>query len=203
MRKFIPLVIVVCFLSLAQPAKSFLEFEKFLIPFKKKHIQTVKIINHPDAPVEILEAKVADKGSEKTKTLTGIFNDFSVKVKNIGDKDIMAYRVAWTLKLPFQNWVDQRTEVNSIDVLPVGKEQSIHFKKDKFFRDDAYYYVEIMRVQFTDESIWEAPEIEETQTREDKVKEEIESIEEKSIKEMTLEEIKQKLQITNGAELAK
>lgn len=192
------------FLSLAQPAKSFLDFEQFLIPFKKKHIQTVKIINHPGTPVEILSAKVADKGSSRTKTLTGIFNDFNVQVLNTSGKDVMSYRVAWTLKLPFQDWVDQRTEVNSIDLLLAGKEQTLHFKKDKYFRDDAYYYVEIIRVQFSDEEIWEAPEIEETLIRADKIKDEINSIEEKSIENMSLDEIKQQMQqSTNGAELVK
>ncbi len=204
MRNFIALIIVVCLLSLAQPAKSFIEFEKFLIPFQKKHVQTVRIINHPDAPIEILSAKVADKGSEKTKTLKGIFNDFSVKVKNTSGKDVMSYRVAWTLKLPFQNWVDQRTELNSIDVIHAGQEQSIGFKKDKYYRDDAYYYVEIVEVQFNDEEIWKAPEVEETLTRDDKVKQDIESIQEKSIDDMSLDEIKEQMQkTTNGAALTK
>ena len=151
MRKFTPLVIIVWLFFLIQPAKSFIEFEKFLIPFQKKHIQTVKIINHPGAPVEILSAAVADKGSDMTKSLNGIFNDFSVKVKNTSGKDVMSYRVAWTLKLPFQSWVDRRTELNSIEVLHAGQEQELNFKKDKHFRDDAYYYVEIVRVQFSEE----------------------------------------------------
>jgi hypothetical protein len=164
-----------------------------------KYVKTVRIINHPGAPVEIVSANVSDKGSEKFNSLTGIYNNFEVKVKNTSSKNIMACRVAWTLKLPFQSWVDQRTELNSIEVLHPGDEQVLSFRKDRFYRDDAYYYVEIERAQFDDDEIWEAPEIEATTTRLDKVQEEINSIEEQSIDEMSVDEIKQQMkQAGNG-----
>jgi hypothetical protein len=202
-RKFIALVIVVYVLSLAQPAKSFWGFKK-LFGDKNKHTKTVRIINHPEVPVEITSANVSDQGSEKFNSLTGIYNNFEVKVKNISNKDVMAYRVAWTLKLPFQSWVDERTELNSIEVLGPGEEQVLSFRKDRHYRDDAYYYVEIARAQFADDEIWEAPEMEATATRLDKVQEEINSIEEKSVEDMSIEEIKQQMQqAANGTELVK
>jgi hypothetical protein len=193
-RKFIPLVLVICFLSLSQPAKSFLGLGKLFNRSNNKYVKTVRIINHPGAPVEIVSANVSDKGSEKFNSLTGIYNNFEVKVKNTSSKNIMACRVAWTLKLPFQSWVDQRTELNSIEVLHPGDEQVLSFRKDRFYRDDAYYYVEIERAQFDDDEIWEAPEIEATTTRLDKVQEEINSID-----EMSVDEIKQQMkQAGNG-----
>lgn len=164
----------------------------------------MRILNVEGAPVKILEAKVADKGSARNKSMTGIFHDFSAKVVNTTNRDIMAFRLVWTLKLPFQSWVQKSIETNSIEVLKAGATQTIHFKIDKHFRDDAYYYVTIPSVQFSDDEIWEAPENEETATRLEKVKSEIDSLEDRTIDDMTLEEIKHHMQeSTNGAGLAK
>lgn len=201
MKKIIYLAVILSFFLVSQPAKSFWN------PFKRsnnKYTKTVRIINHDDSPVVITSASVSDKGSEKFNSLTGIYNNFEVKVKNTTSRDVMAYRLAWTLKLPFQSWVDQRTELNSVEVLHPGDEQVVGFRKDKYFRDDAYYYVEIERVQFSNDEIWEAPEMEATTTRLDKIQEEINSIKDKSVEDMSLDEIKQQMeQAVNGTELVK
>lgn len=194
---------VFCLLFLMQPAKSFIEFEQIWAPFKKTKPRVVKVINQEGVPLLIAKAEVRDKGSERTKELNGVYNDYKVIVQNNSGKDVLAYRIAWILKLPFQNWVEERIEVNSIHPLPAGASQSLNFKMDKYFRDDAYYYVEVMKVQYTDESIWEAPESEEVITRQDKVKQEIESIQEGSIEDLSLDEIKQQVNGTNGASLSK
>ena len=204
MKKIIPLVLVLSLFLVSQPAKSFWN------PFKRsnnKYTKTVRIINHEGVPVVITDASVRDNGSEKFNSLTGIYNNFEVKVKNTSARDVMAYRVAWTLKLPFQSWVDQKTEFNSVEVLHPGDQQLVGFRKDKYFRDDAYYYVEIVQVQFADDEIWEAPKMEATATRLDKVQEEINAIEDKSLDDMSVDEIKQQVQkmqeAANGTELVK
>ncbi|MDA0772788.1 MAG: hypothetical protein O3C63_07585 [Cyanobacteria bacterium] len=199
MRKFVPLLVVVLFVCSLQPAKSFLDFEDFLIPFKKHHRQTVHVINHVDAPVLIVEARVDDRGSNHFKTFTGILDTYHLKVQNVSGKKILAYRIAWTLKHPFQDWVYRTIEANSIDLFMPGALQKVSFKRDKHYRQDAYYYAEISKVEFDDETIWKAPEHDETMTAEDIIQQEIDAIEEKSIDDLSIDELKELVPQVNGA----
>lgn len=199
MRNFVPLLVIVLFVCSLQPAKSFLDFEDFLIPFKKHHLQTVHVINHVDAPVSIIEARVDDRGSNHFKSFTGILDTYHLKVRNISGKKILAYRIAWTLKHPFQDWVYRKIEVNSIDLFMPGALQTVSFKRDKHYRQDAYYYAEISKVEFDDETIWKAPEHEETMTADDIIQQELNTIEEKSIDDLSIDDLKELAPQVNGA----
>ena len=198
-RKFAPLIVVVLFICSLQPAKSFLDFEDFLLPFKKHHQQTVHIINHVGVPVSIIEARVDDRGSDHFSAFTGILDTYHLKVENVSGRTILAYRVAWTLKHPFQDWVYRKIEANSIDLFKPATVQTVSFKRDKHYRQDAYYYAEISKVEFDDESIWEAPEHEDTMTVDDILKQELDALEEKSIEDLSLEELKEIAPQVNGA----
>ncbi|MDD9898202.1 MAG: hypothetical protein OXU45_04285 [Candidatus Melainabacteria bacterium] len=189
MRSFVALLFVAMFLGSIQPAHSFFDLDEILRPFRKKHEQTVHIINHIGCPVVIDEAHVGDRGSDHFKTFTGILDTYRVKVRNASGKKILAYRVAWTLKHPFQNWVFRKIVANSIDMMDVGTEQTVSFKRDKHYRQDAYYYAEIIKVEFDDETIWEAPEHDDAMTVEDILQQEIDEMDETSIDDLSLDEV--------------
>jgi hypothetical protein len=68
------------------------------------------------------------------------------------------------------------------------------FKRDKHFRDDAYYVIKIAKVQYADNNeVWEAPDDDETEL--DAIKKQIDSIEEKSIDDMSVDEIKETTEV--------
>lgn len=175
------------------PEASILDFEDIFNLFKKRHKQTVKITHNEDSPVKIIFAEVSDRGTRRFDDMKGAVDDFQVKVQNLSDKVVMTYEVTWTMRHPFEEYVIKKVTVNSINKLAIGKTQKLEFRKDKYHRDDTYYNVEITRAEFEDESIWEAPEKEDDFfTQLDYLKKEINSIEEKDIEDMSLEEIKEK-----------
>lgn len=201
-KNFRLFLIALVFVSFLKPACAFLEFEKITEFFKKKNTsRIVKIINYPDSPVQIMEGRVSDKGSATFSAMRGVFHNFRVKVKNISGKNILSYRVSWVIRHPFENWVYGKVETNSIEELKPGRTQELSFRRDKHFRDDGYYFVKISEVEFDDRSLWRAPEDEETTVRLDKVKQEIDSLKEKSVEEMSLDEVKQHAIDSNGKSL--
>jgi hypothetical protein len=134
--------------------------------------------------------------------MKGAVDDFQVKVQNISDKVVRTYEVTWSLRHPFEEYIIKKVTVNSINSLAVGKAEKLDFRKDKYHRDDIYYNVEITRVEFEDESIWEAPEKEDDFfTQLDSIKKEIDSLEEKSIEDMSLEEIQEQSGLDPSADL--
>lgn len=191
MKTYISLFILVFLLSnsLASQAVSnkgfrsdmtFMDFDDITNFFHKGHKNVVHIIKHADAPVSIVSAEVVDKGTLYFESLKGSQNTYEVKVHNDSGKDILAYQVHWILKHPFENYISHRIVANSIKSLKSGATQTFRFKRNKHFRDDAYYYVEISKVEFLDdENIWEAPDVEEYKRvgPMDKVKEEIDAME--------------------------
>jgi len=194
---------IILLISLAQPGfarmmgfdpeMTFIDLEFFTNMFKKHHEQTVHIISNEGSPVVISEAVVADKGTKRFPDLHDGVDTYRVKVKNISGRPILAYEVTWTLKHPFEDYTLKKITVNSIDLLGQGSKQTLEFTKDKYFRSDAYYYVEITKVEFDDdESIWEAPEHEDIFTEFDAIKKEIDSIEEEDVDSMTKEELIEK-----------
>lgn len=188
-------MIAIALMSIVKPAYAFLEFEKIRTYFKKKDVsRIVKIINYPDAPIQITEGQVSDKGSATFGEMTGVFHNFKTKVTNISGKKILSYRVSWIIRHPFESWVYGKVEANSIKELNPGDSQEISFRRDKHFRDDAYYFVKISEVEFDDQSTWEAPIEEETTARLDEIKKEIDAIKDKNIKDMSLDEIKEQVE---------
>lgn len=192
MKTYISLFILVFLLSnsLASQAVSnkgfrsdmtFMDFDDITNFFHKGHKNVVHIIKHADAPVSIVSAEVADKGTVYFESLKGSQNTYEVKVHNDSGKDVLSYQVSWILKHPFEDFISHKITANSIKPLKAGTTQTFRFKRSKHFRDDAYYYVEISKVEFLDdENIWEAPDVEEYKRvgPMDKVKEEIDSMEE-------------------------
>ena len=188
MRKlFVTLSILALSLTSAQAVSnrtiradmSFMDFEDLSGLFKTKYKQVVRKINHADSPVKIVEAEVSDKGTNFFKGFVGVRNTFKVKVKNTSHKDVLAYQVSWVLKHPFEDYIFHRILTNSIHVLKPGKTQELSFKKNKHYRDDAYYYLEITKVEFDGvDEYWEAPEIEDYKqhTQLENVKKEIDEM---------------------------
>jgi hypothetical protein len=178
------------------PEASFFDFEDIVGLFKKQHKQTVKIIHNDDSPIEILRAEVSDKGTSRFKSLKGSVDDFQVMVQNISSKTILTYEVTWIMKHPFEEFLVKKLTVNSINQIIAGMTQKLEFRKDKYYRDDTYYYVELTKVEFEDGTIWEAPEKEEDFfTQLDSLKKKINTLEEKSIDDMTIHEIKERLKL--------
>ena len=172
------------------PEMTILDLEFITDLFKTRHKQTVHIINNPDSPVIVKAAEVSDKGTRNFKDLKDGVDDYQIEVQNVSGRPILAYETTWTLKHPFEDYTFKKITVNSVDPLLVGRSQKLEFRRDKYFRSDAYYYVEITKVEFDDdESVWEAPEHEETYTEFDAIKKEIDSIDEKDIDEMSTEEL--------------
>jgi hypothetical protein len=178
------------------PETTIIDLEDVFNLFKKRHRQTVKIVNNEDSPMKIFFAEVSDRGTRRFDDMKGAVDDFQVKVQNISGKPILTYEVSWTMRHPFEEYIIKKVSVNSIDKLDVGKTQKLEFRKDKYHRNDTFYYVEVTRVEFEDETIWEAPEKEDDFfTQINSIKNEIDTLEEKSIEDMTLEEIKQRSNI--------
>ena len=172
------------------PEMTIIDLEYITNFFKKPHKQTVHIINSSTSPVVIQKAEVSDRGTRRFKDLKGGVDDYQVKVKNVSGRRILAYELTWTLKHPFEDYILKKIRVNSIDALPPNETQKLEFRRDKYYRDDAYYYVEVTKVEFDDdESIWEAPSREDIYTQEDVIKKEIDSIEEKTLDDMSKDEI--------------
>lgn len=172
------------------PEGTFIDLEDITNLFKRRHTQSVRILDNEDSPVKILKAEVSDKGTRRFKDLKDGVDDYEVKVKNVSGRVILTYEVTWTLKHPFEDFTLKKITANSVNKLKAGRSQVLDFRRDKYFRDDAYYYAEITKVVFDDdESIWEAPEHEESFTELDALKKQIESIKEEDIDEMSTEEI--------------
>jgi hypothetical protein len=172
---------------------SFADFEELSNLFKPHHKQSVFKINHDNSPIKILRAGVRDQGTVFFKGLSGARNTYRIEVENVSQKEILAYQVTWILKHPFEDYVFHKIKVNSIKPLGVGEKQKLQFRRNKHYRDDAYYYVEISKVEYADdEMIWEAPEIEKykTHTQMDDVKRQIDEMEEdKGLEGLSEEEI--------------
>jgi len=141
------------------PSKAFLiEWEDLVQYFKKPTKQSVHVLNNYGSPLSITEASVYDQGSARFKELTNVFHTFTVNVKNNTSRTILSYELSWTMKHPFENYVYHTIKTNSIDPLAPSQNQIFKFKRDKHYRDDVYYFVEVTRVQFADsDDIWEAP----------------------------------------------
>lgn len=170
--------------------------------FKKPAGQTVHVIDNADSPVKILKAEVFDKGTARFPDLKGGVDDYQIQVQNLTDRTILAYEVTWTLRHPFEDYTFKKITANSIDKLGPGKTQKLEFRRDKYFRADAYYYAEITKVEFNDdESIWEAPIHEDSFTELDALKKEIDSMEEEDIEDMSTDELIEKTGATllNGS----
>ena len=160
---------------------TFLDFEDITELFSPIHKQVVHVLNHDDSPLIIKDAEVSDRGTVFFKDLTGAQNTYRLKVKNVSGRRILAYEVTWVLKHPFEDYVFNKMTVNSINPVSAKGTQVIKFRRPKHYRDDAYYYAEISRVEFDDdESIWEAPELDEfdATTRLEKIKKQIDGIDE-------------------------
>ena len=184
------------------PETNIIDLEDVFNLFKKRHKQSVKITHNQDSPVKVVYAEVSDKGTRRFEDMKGAVDDFQVKVQNISDKVVRTYEVTWSLRHPFEEYIIKKVTVNSINSLAVGKAEKLDFRKDKYHRDDIYYNVEITRVEFEDESIWEAPEKEDDFfTQLDSIKKEIDSLEEKSIEDMSLEEIQEQSGLDPSADL--
>ncbi len=182
------LVILVSLLA-ANPSQAFfLDFDKF---FEKRHNKkqkvNIQIINDESCPVEIIEADVSDKGGMKFKELKDIYHTFTTKVLNTSDDKVITYQLAWRIRLPFRDYVDHSVIVDSIESLEAGEEQSINFKRDKYFRNDASYIVQVTKVELDGNKLWEAKDLEITQDRWAKAKsvlEETESNDSSSVEEL-------------------
>lgn len=187
------------------PETTFLDFEDITNLFHKRYKQAVNIYTSADSPITILKAEVSDRGTRRFPDLKGGVDDYQVKVRNVSGKLIRSYEVTWTLRHPFEDYTIKKISTNSIEKLGINRTQKLEFRRDKYFRDDAYYYVEITKVQFDDESVWEAPEREEVYSELDAIKKEIESIDEKNIDDMTTDEIIEQTGATtiNGAPATK
>lgn len=182
-----------------RPDMSFMDFEDITEYFHPKHKQTVHIIKHKDSPLEITKAEVSDRGTVFFSGLSGVKNTYSVNVKNNSGRKILAYEVTWVLKHPFEDYVFHKIHSNSIDPVKVDGIQTLKFRRSKHYRDDAYYYVEISKVEFDDdESIWEAPELKSfnQHSRLDAVKEQIDAMGDEGnldvIDQETLDALKEK-----------
>jgi len=146
--------------------------------------QNVRIINHANSPIIIKNASVADKGTIAFKDLHSAQNTYEVEVQNTTNRLVLAYQVTWVLKHPFEDFIYHKIHTNSINKVDPNASQKLTFRRPKHFRDDAYYYVEISKVEFYDnESVWEAPDIDSftAGTQYDAIKEEIDSMPEDEI----------------------
>lgn len=140
------------------------------------------MINHEGAPITIESASVSDRGTKGFAELKDAVNDFVVNVHNNSGRNVLSYQVAWTMKFPFEDYIVKKIKANSIELLKSGDEQELEFRRDKFFRDDVYYFVEISKVEFDDDrSIWEAPLSDETSTEYEKIQKELHELEEMGI----------------------
>ena len=149
------------------PAKAFLiEWEDLVKYFKKPTQQSVHMINNYASPLSIMEASIYDQGSVRFENLTDVFHTYTAKVKNNTGRKILSYELTWTLKHPFQDFVFHTIKTNSIDPVEPAAEQVLKFRRDKHYREDAYYFVEVTKVQFSDtDQVWEAPKHELTLSR--------------------------------------
>lgn len=144
----------------------FVEWEDLIPYFTKPKKQVVHAINNYGSPASIVDASVYDQGSARFKTLTDVFHTFTAQVKNNTGRRILSYELTWTMKHPFEDYVYHTIHTNSIDPLDANASQTIKFQRDKHFREDAYYFVEVTKVQFDDsDEVWEAPKHEATLTR--------------------------------------
>jgi hypothetical protein len=141
------------------PVKAFLiEWEDLKEYFQKPPRQSVHILNNYGSPVSILDASVYDQGSSRFKEFNNVFDTFTVNVKNNTGRTVLSYEISWTIKHPFENYVYHTIKTNSIDPLKPSQVQDLKFKRDKHYRDDVYYFVEVTRVQFSDsDEVWQAP----------------------------------------------
>lgn len=163
---------------------TFIDLEDISSKYKKNNEQNVRIINHANSPIIIKNASVADKGTIAFKDLYSAQNTYEVEVQNTTNRLVLAYQVTWVLKHPFEDFIYHKIHTNSINKVDPNASQKLTFRRPKHFRDDAYYYVEISKVEFYDnESVWEAPDIDSftAGTQYDAIKEEIDSMPEDEI----------------------
>jgi hypothetical protein len=152
------LLVLILALSCTPSSAFLIEWEDLKPFFQKPQMQSVRVLNNYGAPVSILEASIYDQGSDRFKNLNNVFHTFTAKVKNNTGRTILSYELSWAMKHPFENYVYHTIKTNSIDSLAIGEEQILKFKRDKHFREDVYYFVEVTRVQFADsDEVWEAP----------------------------------------------
>lgn len=158
---------------------TFIDLEDISDKYKKRNEQNVRIINHANSPIIIKNASVADKGTIAFKDLHSAQNTYEIEVMNMTSRLVLAYEVTWVLKHPFEDFVYHKIHTNSINKVDPNASQKLTFRRPKHFRDDAYYYVEISKVEFYDnESVWEAPDTDSftAGSQYDQIKEEIESM---------------------------
>ena len=167
-----------------QSDMTFIDLEDISSKYKNNNEQNVRIINHANSPIIIKNASVADKGTIAFKDLHSAQNTYEVEVQNTTNRLVLAYQVTWVLKHPFEDFIYHKIHTNSINKVDPNASQKLTFRRPKHFRDDAYYYVEISKVEFYDnESVWEAPDIDSftAGTQYDAIKEEIDSMPEDEI----------------------
>jgi hypothetical protein len=141
---------------------TFLDFEDITENFHIDNKNIVHVIKNDDCPVQILKAEVQDKGTVFFTGLIGAEDTYTLNVKNVSGKNILAYEVTWILKHPFEDYIYHKILTNSVSPLKIGRSQKLKFRKHKHFRDDVYYYVVISKVEFLDDGkIWEAPDVDE------------------------------------------
>lgn len=195
------LLVLIIALSVSPSAAFLIEWVDVVSYFQKPHKQFVRILNNPGSPVSILEASIYDQGTARFKSLSNVFHTFTAKVKNNTGRKILTYELSWSIRHPYENFVYYKIKANSIDSLDIGQEQILQFRRDKYYRDDVYYFVEITRVQFADsDEVWEAPKHEASLTSLESIKTQINS-ETNNTSKPSIEGITNDLDPVNGAVL--
>jgi hypothetical protein len=149
------------------PAQAFLiEWEDLVKYFQKPKKESVHAINNYGSPISIIDVSVYDQGTARFKNLNNVFHTYTAKVKNNSGRPILSYELTWTMKHPFEDYVYHTIKTNSIERLDPYQDQVLQFRRDKHHREDAYYFVEVTKVQFTDtDQVWEAPKHDVTLSR--------------------------------------
>ncbi len=189
MNRILKLSIAILLLmsSTTQSARSIIDMDDVARLLEKKHPQEVIIVNYQDSPVIIKSATIEDLGSARFKNFQGVFNTYQATVKNQTNRRVLSYQLKWILKHPFKNYAEKVIVVNNIDTLGPKADQSILFRTDKYYRDDAFYFVEISKVQFDDETIWEVDPS--SYTIYGLIKQKIQSIKEADASKLSKEEL--------------
>lgn len=160
----------------------------------------VKLLNIEACPVQIMSGIKEDIGTKLMK-LKSIEHKYTARIKNTSDKTTQSVQLRWYREIPFQSYSTRKYIVNNTTQIEPGRTANVSFRLPFDFRGDSYYKVEVSKVQFQDESVWDpnatdplvvADGIQKVQDRVD-----IDQIFEKS-KEEQLEEIKQKIEERYG-----
>lgn len=156
MRKILGLLALVSCVFFASPAESFLDGDELRKLFKETTISKEVIeVNHKGSPIIVFGASVQDTGSARFKNYTGVFNTYIVNIKNTSSSKVLRCQLKWIIKLPFKNYAERVITITNIKSMKPGDQQSLKFRTDKYYREDAVYFVEIAKVEFDNGKIWE------------------------------------------------